>query len=159
MHEMLYPLALREIVALQDASHRVMRRQAHDVDIRHRRQPLAVEADLGFLFIENLEHLRFVGFGVLEDRFARHGRARHVAAGGVADQPGHIADEKNHRVAEVLKVFHLAQQHGVAQVQVRCGRIEADFDAQFAAGFGGCGQPLAEILFANDLHHAFPQVG
>jgi len=24
--------------------------------------------------------------------------------------------------------------------------------------FGGCGQPLAEILFADDLHHPFPQV-
>jgi hypothetical protein len=59
---------------------------------------------------------------------------------------------------EVLKVLHLAQQHGVAQVQVGRGGIEAGLDAQFAAGGGGCNQPLAKIFFANDLRHALAQI-
>ena len=49
---------------------------------------------------------------------------------GIADQPGHIADQKNNGVAQVLKMFHLAQQHGVAQVQIGRGGIETGLDAQ-----------------------------
>ena len=39
-------------------------------------------------------------------------------------------------MSEVLKVLHLAQQHGVAQVQVRRSRIEADLDGQRLTGRG-----------------------
>ena len=83
-----------------------------------------------FSRIEDLEDLRLVGFGVLVDGLARHGRARHVAAGGVADHAGHIADQEDDGVAQVLEVLHLAQQDGVAQVQVGRGGVEAGFDAQ-----------------------------
>ena len=62
-------------------------------------------------------------------------------------------------MAEVLKVFHLAQEHGVAQVQVRRGGVEAGLDAKLAARFGGLDEALAQVLFADDLRHAFPQVG
>ena len=57
-------------------------------------------------------------------------------------------------VAQVLKVLHLAQQHGVAQVQIGRGGIEADFDAQRAAG----GEALVEILLADDLDEALLEI-
>ena len=38
---------------------------------------------------------------------------------------GHIADQENDRVAEILKMFHLAQKDGVAQMEIGCGGIEA----------------------------------
>ena len=82
-----------------------------------------------------------------------------VAAGGVADHPGHVADQENDGVAQILEVLHLAQQHGVAQVQIGRGRVEAGLDAQFAAGFGGLDQAFAQVFFADDLRHAFAQVG
>ena len=50
-----------------------------------RLQPVAVEADFGFLRIEDLEDLRLIGLGVLLDGLAGHGRARDVAARGIAD--------------------------------------------------------------------------
>ena len=62
-------------------------------------------------------------------------------------------------MAQVLEVLHLAEQHGVAQVQVRRGGVETGFDAQFAACFGGLYEAFAQILFADNLRHAFAQVG
>ena len=59
---------------------------------------------------------------------------------------------------QILKVLHLAQQDGVAQVQIGRGGVEARLHAQRPAGLGGEHQPLAQILFANDLRHAFAEV-
>ena len=70
----------------------------------------------------------------------------------------HVADEENYGVAEVLEVLHLAQKHGVAQVKVGRGRIEAGLNAQRTVGLGGKHQPLAEIFFANNLRHALAEV-
>ena len=37
---------------------------------------------------------------------------------------------KDHLVTQVLELAHLVEQHGVAQMQVGRGRIEAGLDAQ-----------------------------
>ena len=92
------------------------------------------------------------------DLFARHGRARGVAAGGIADQAGLIADQKDHAVPQILKVLHLAQQHRVAQVQIGRRGIEARFHAQRTAGLFGLDQALAQVLFADQVGQAFLQV-
>ena len=42
-------------------------------------------------------------------------------------------DDEDDRVAQVLEVLHLAQQDGVAQVEVGRGGVEADLDHQGAA--------------------------
>jgi hypothetical protein len=39
-------------------------------------------------------------------------------------------------VAEVLKMFKFSQNDGVAEVQVRRGRVDAQLYAQWLAGFG-----------------------
>ena len=103
-----------------------------------RPQPFAVEADLGLLRIENLEDLRLVGFGV-----ARRSASR-VMGGRVTLRPVgspimavHVADQEDDGVAQILEMLHLAQQHGVAQVQIGRGGIEAGFHAQRAAGLRG----------------------
>src|ERR1019366_8243985 len=70
----------------------------------------------------------------------------------------HVADQEDDGVAEVLEVLHLAEEHGVAQVQVRRGGVEADFNAEFAAGLGGLNEGLAQVFFADNLRHAFAQV-
>ena len=62
-------------------------------------------------------------------------------------------------MAQILKMFHLAQQHGVAQMQIRRGRIEARFHAQGPARLGRLQQAFAQVLFANDLDQAFLQIG
>ena len=74
-------------------------------------------------------------------------------------KPGHIADQKDDGVAQILKVFHLAQKHGVAQVQIGRGGIEARLHAQRTAGLGGFREARLQVLFADDLREALLQVG
>ena len=57
-------------------------------------------------------------------------------------------------MAELLKVAQLAHQHGVAQVQVGRGGVEAGFDAQRAAGFAAVFKALAEVADADNLRRA-----
>ena len=83
-----------------------------------------------FCAIENFVHLRHVSFGVAHDLFAGERRARGGAPGRVADHAGEVADQKNDGVAEVLKMFELAQEHGVAEMEVGRGGIEARLYAQ-----------------------------
>jgi hypothetical protein len=62
-------------------------------------------------------------------------------------------------VAELLKVAQLAHQHGVAQVQVRRGGVEAGLHAQRAAGLAAVFKALAQVADADDLRGAlFEQV-
>ena len=58
------------------------------------------------------------------------GGRRDVAAGRIADQARHIADEEDHRVAEILEVLHLPEQNCVAQMQIGRGRVETGLHAQ-----------------------------
>ncbi len=62
-------------------------------------------------------------------------------------------------VAKVLKVFQFAQDHGVAQVNIRCGRIDAEIHAQRLAGLHGMFQLGLEVGFRNDFSDAFFQIG
>ncbi len=150
--------AFREIVAFQNAGHGILRAQADHVLELQLVEPLAIEADFGFARVQNFEDLSLVSLGVAIDIGARHRRPRDVAAGGVADHAGHIADQKNDGVTQILKVFHLAQQHGVAQVQIRSGGIESGFHAQRTAGLGGFGEARAQVFFTDDLREALFQI-
>ena len=150
--------SLGEIVALEQPRDGVLRAQRDQFLKRERLQPLAIEADLGFHRIENFENLRFVGFRVAVDFVACHRRAGDIAARRIADQPGHVADQKDDGMAQVLKVLHLAQQDGVAKVQVGRGGIKAGFHPQRTVVLQGGGQALAQIFFANQFGEALFQV-
>ena len=71
------------------------------------------------------------------DLFAGEGLAGDVFAGGVADEGGGVADEEDDGVAELLEVAELAHEHGVAEVEVGGGGVEAGFDAEGDAGLAG----------------------
>ena len=103
--------ALGEVVALEQARDRVLRRELDDVGGLHTLHPLRVEADLRALGIEDLEHLLLVGLGVGGHLLAVERLARLGAAGRVADHAGEIADQEDRRVPAVLEVAELLQ-HG-----------------------------------------------
>ena len=42
---------------------------------------------------------------------------------------------------EILEVFHLPDEHRVAEVQIRCGGIEADLHHQRPTGSSGLREP------------------
>ena len=94
-------------------------------------QRIGLDPDAGA--IEDLHRLATVGAGVVAHLIAAQLRPRLRGAGRIADPPGEIADQEDDLVTEVLEVSHLAQQHSVAEVDVRGARIEPDLDPQRAA--------------------------
>ncbi len=84
-------------------------------------------------------------------------RTRLGLPGGIADHGGEIADEKNGRVPFILKVLELAQDDGVAEVQIGRGGIDAKLDAQRLARFSRALELRAQLLFTNDLRRALAQ--
>ena len=150
--------ALRKIVPLEYPGYGVLRAEFDPIVAREFAQPAAVEVHDGLFGVEDLEHLFLVRFRVGGDFFGRHGRARRVLARGVADEPGEIADEKNHRMAQDLKMFELLNKNGVTEVKVGRGRIEPRLDAQRLRGRGRALQARAQLFNANRLFCAFGQV-
>ena len=87
------------------------------------------------------------GFGVGHDLVTGQRLAGHVLPGGVADHSGEIADQEDHLVAQHLELAQFVDQHGVAEVQIRRGRIETGLDHQRATGF----QLFDQFAFYQDL--------
>ena len=88
----------------------------------------------------------------------RQRRARDVAARRIADQSGEVADQEDDGVAHVLEVFQLAHQHGVAEVQVGRGGIEAGLDAQRFPGTRRSLELGAQFLRADRLFGTLREV-
>jgi len=113
-------------------------------------QPFAVTADLQFLgrSVYDLAGLVDVGPGVGFDLLGRQYRACLVLSRRIADAGGVIADDQHGLVAEVLELADLTQHDGVAQVDVRCGGVQPQLDAELPAGLGGLGEPLPQLRLA-----------
>ncbi len=92
--------------------------------------PTGVEVDPCPIGIEQLEDLLLVGLGVGVDLFPGQGGTGRVAARWIPDQGGEVPDQEDHFVAQLLKVAHLPDQHGMAQMQIRCRWVEARLDTQ-----------------------------
>jgi hypothetical protein len=54
-------------------------------------------------------------------------------------------------MTEVLEVFHLPEQDGVAEVQIGRGRIETGFDAERPIRFRSRQEALAQLFLADNL--------
>ena len=80
--------ALLEVASFEHLRDAVLRREAHPAEAAERLEPLAVEAHLRLLRIEDLEDLRLVGLGVVLDLFRRQRRPRLRAAGRIPDERG-----------------------------------------------------------------------
>ena len=62
-------------------------------------------------------------------------------------------------MAHVLEVLELAHEHGVAEMQIGRGGIEAGLHAHGLAGLAGFLQALAQVALADDFRRALAQVG
>lgn len=148
-------VAFGEVVPLEDAGHGVVGAETDDVFELHAFEPAGVEVHFRLFGIEDFEDLRFVGFGVAIDVFAGERGAGEVATGRVADEAGHVADQEDDLMAEVLEVLHLPEQYGMAQMKIGGGGVEPSLHTQRAAQF----EPLSEILFPDHFREAFAKVG
>ena len=61
-------------------------------------------------------------------------------------------------MAQILKVLHLAHQHGVAEMNVRRRRIETGLHTKWFAGLLCSFEFLDELFLADDLDRAFADV-
>ena len=116
-------VALAKVFALHHAGDGVFGRQRNHAGRAQRVAPFAVVAHLGFFGVQHFKRLRFISLGVDFDLFSRERRARGVAARGVADQGGEVADQKNDLMPQILQLAHFVQHHGVAQMDVGRGRV------------------------------------
>ena len=62
-------------------------------------------------------------------------------------------------MTHVLEVLELADEHGVAEMEVGRGGIEAGLDPHRLAGRQGLFDALAQVALADDLGGAFAQIG
>mmetsp|Transcript_49010 Transcript_49010/g.115137 ORF Transcript_49010/g.115137 Transcript_49010/m.115137 type:complete len:407 (-) Transcript_49010:717-1937(-) len=151
--------ALGEVVALQHPGHGVLGGQLDHAGRAQGLAPLGVVADLGPGRVQHQLGLGVVGLGVGLDLFLGQRRAGGVAAGGVADQGGEVADQEDHLVTQVLQLAHLVQHHGVADVDVRGGRVQAQLDAQRHAGGSRTRQLLRPLGLRQQLADAAARDG
>ncbi|MBM2827092.1 MAG: hypothetical protein HW403_1156 [Dehalococcoidia bacterium] len=92
-------------------------------------EPLALPHHLGLLGINDPEELGHVSLGVGADLFGgEHGASLGLAA-GVADLSGPIPHDEDDLVAQLLELPELTEGHGVAEVKVGPGGVEAHFEA------------------------------
>ena len=143
-------VAVVEVLALEDAGHVELAHELEHLGEVQALQPVAVVDDLGLLGVEHLHGLLDVGLGVGLDLLLGEGRAGGVTAGRVADEGGAVADDEGHVVAQVLELAHLAQGHGVAEVQVGGGGVHAQLDVEGRALL----ELLLELVERHDLHRA-----
>lgn len=143
-------VALGKVVALEDAGDGELGAHLQQAGQIHRQDPVAVVHDGGLLGIQDLHGLAHVGLGVSLDLLLRKLRAGGVLARRVADQRGAVADDEGDVVAQVLELTHLAQGHGMAQVQVGAGGIDAELDVEGLALL----KLLAKVGLGDDLSGA-----
>src|SRR5262249_9724852 len=101
--------------------------------------------------MENLEDLRTIRLRVPTDIIAGHWRTCEITSCGVSNQRGNIANEEDDRVAQILKMLHLTQQHGVAEVEIGCGGIEARLDSQWLSILCRLYKTFSQVFLADDF--------
>ncbi|MCY1544886.1 hypothetical protein D9M68_807960 [compost metagenome] len=143
--------ALGEILAFHHARHCIARSQLDHAARAQRVAPLGVVADLGAGRVEHQACLGVIGLGIGLDLLAGQRRSRIVAAAGIADGRGEIADQEDDVVPHVLQLAHLVQHHRVTQVDVRRGRVQPQLDAQGHARGSAPGQLTSELGFDQKL--------
>ena len=143
-------VALGKVVAFKDAGDGKLGAHLQQAGQIHRKDPIAVVHDGGLLGVQDLHGLAHIGLGVGLDLLLRKLRTRGVLARGVADQRGAVADDKGDVVAQVLELAHLAQRHGMAQVQIGAGGVDAELDVEGLALL----KLLAKVGLGDDLRSA-----
>ena len=152
---LLFLEAFAEILALQHLLQGDATVETNDFLVAHLAKPIAVENNLGAAGIENLEGLLAIGLGVGLDFFVGQVRPGGGTAAGIADHPRKITDDENGLMPEILEFAQLAQDDGVAEVNIGAGRIDSEFHAQRPAE----GQLFPQLVLADNLGGAVPEKG
>ena len=107
-------------------------RQPHHLGERELAEPLAVEAHLGAIGVEDAEDLPGELLRVRVELLVREHRPLGRAARRVADPRGVVADDQHDDVAGVLPLAQPVEHDREAEMDVRRGRVDAELHAQRA---------------------------
>ena len=142
-------VALLEVVPFQHPGNGVLRRKANHAVRPELAHPDRVEADLGELGVQNLEHLTAVRVRIALELLPAQRFSSEVPAARIADEAGEVADQEHHVMAKLLELAHLVEKHGVPEVEVGRGGVEAGLDAKRFTAF----EFRNQILLHEDLVH------
>ena len=121
---------LGEVGALHELLNGSPRAEPEDLGETDAVEPLALETHLGPLPVEDGEELVEVGLGVRRHRLGAERWPGLGPARGVADPRRPVADDDHRQVARLLPGAQPPHRHGVPQVDVRRGRVDAELDPQ-----------------------------
>src|SRR6187397_3082437 len=123
-------VALGEVIALQHARYRVATGYLDESGGGHAAEPARIEIHACLPTIQDLEDLLLISLRIGFNLLSRQRRPCCVASGRIANHSSEVANQKRHFVPEGLELAHLVDQHRVAKVQIRSGRIESRLDSQ-----------------------------
>ncbi len=141
-------VAALEVVALEHPRDGGLAGHADHVLQAEGAEPLAVTADLRRVPVEDLEHLIEVRGRVRLDLGRRQLWPRGGASAGIADPGGHVPDDQDRPVPEVLKFPQLGECHRVTEVDVGRRRVDAELDPQRSTG---C-EARPQLVLGVDAH-------
>ena len=147
-----FPEAVGEVVAIQHLSHGDSIAEVEHVGKRQRREPVSIAVHLGRVEVDDFAALCEVVRRVFLDLLERKPAGTSlVATARVTDQRRIVSDNQDRFVAEFLELPHLAERHGVTQVNVDAGRVDAVFDPQRRVRVAAVLQFLSQLVFRHDL--------
>ena len=94
--------------------------------------------------------MREIGFGVFLNFLGCQIFTGLGTAGGVADHPGKVTNQKNDLMAQLLELPHLVQENRVPEMQVGGCGIKPRFHPQGFSGSQQCGK----VFFADNFGSA-----
>ena len=141
-----------EVVAVEHLRDGDSIAEVQNVCEREPLKPVSVAVHLGLVEVHDLADLGEVVLRIFLNLVQRQpAGAGFVAATGVADQGRVISDDDDCLVAELLKLLHLFQRHGVAKMDVDAGRVDTVFDPQRRVRLETFLQFRGEFFFRADL--------
>ena len=151
IHRFLGGDSLGEIFAGRHLADGHLARQVENIEEAPFREPIAVLVDLGLAQVDDPADLGEIVDGVGLDLILGQLGARLVAARGVADQGGVVADNDDRRMAQFLKLAQFPQGDGVSEVNIDTGGIDAVLDAKRAVFADRPVELFEEFGFRDDL--------
>ena len=157
------PEPLGKIIALHDPCQRVLRSQLDHSSCAETVAPLGVITDFRLFRIENETGLRKIGHGIFLDLFAGQRWPRDIPAAWITDHGSEIADQENNDMSQILQLTHFVQHNRMAQMEIRCRRVQSQLDPKRFSGFFGTCKFLGKFGFDQQLvttaqrdRHRFP---
>ena len=119
-----------EVLPVHQTRHGDLGRHLEHICHVHRTEPFRVATNLEVVVEQQGAHHGQTCIDVSIDFLVREALARGVLAGGVAHLCGEVSEDEDGQVPLLLESAEQIEHDGPAEGDVRCRRVDAEFDAQ-----------------------------